>query len=302
MLRRTVASRQLFQGTRVCRPIFVIGMNAQYELHEVIVKNDQPVNSIFQELGAPPRSAEMTQKYGRFAEFSNPAFAKVDTSKEVVLNSYPDGTPYSRIECQHGTDMSTWSACMYDEEFFRKNILKPPTPMDQEDRARTLDYLLNSTLIAFSALGIRYIVAPLWWLGQPRMTLVFESNVEVEIGEMLAKECKTIVWRGKPVYVYKRNASQLKALGETPMNALKDPQTDEQRFPVNRDYAVVIGICTHLGCVPAPNEGIFMGFFCPCHGSHYDASGRIRQGPAPLNLEVPPHRWIDDGTIFLGQM
>ena len=144
------------------------------------------------------------------------------------------------------------------------------------------------------------MIAPLWWVGQPRLTLVNESNVEVEIGEMEDKECKTIVWRGKPVYVYARSEGQMKTLSETPMSALKHPETDESRFPNNRRYAVVIAICTHLGCIPSANEGAFGGFFCPCHGSHYDASARIRVGPAPLNLEIPPHRWIDEGTVYLG--
>jgi len=299
MLRRTVASKQLFRSTFVCRPSVLV--LSQFEFFENITKDDQLINSLKDEFGSPPRSQEMVTKYGRYGEFSNPAFAKVDTSKEFVLNTYPDGTPYSRLECYNdGADLSTWSASMFDEAFFRKHILIPKPTLDVEDKARTLDYAFNSSLIALTALGIRYLVAPLWWMGQPNMTLVFMSNVEVELGEMAPRECKTVVWRGKPVYVYRRNTLQMQMLNETPMSALKDPQTDAQRFPTNREYCVVIGVCTHLGCVPAPNEGIFNGFFCPCHGSHYDASGRIRQGPAPLNLEVPPHIWVTDGTIFLG--
>lgn len=301
MFRRNVGALNLFRGTRVAYPSQLV--LKQYEFYENITKDDKVVQSYMDEFGSPPRSQEMTNKYGRYGEFSNPAFAKVDTSKEVVLNSYPEGTPYSRIECQHGsTDMTTWAASMFDEEFFRKNILKPKPTLETEDRARVLDYVLNSSLIGLTALGIRYTIAPVWWMGQPKMTLVFESNVEVEIGPMDDKECRTVVWRGKPVFLYKRSDFQRKQLEEVPLSALKDPQADKERFPVKNEYAVVIGICTHLGCVPAPNEGIYMGFFCPCHGSHYDASGRIRQGPAPLNLEIPPHKWLDDSTIFLGKM
>jgi len=277
-----------------------VALVKQFEFRETITKDDRPVSSFGDEFGAPPRSQEMINKYGRYGEFSNPAFTKVDTTKEVVLNSYPEGDVYGRIENYH-PDPTKFSACQYDEEFFRKHILKPKASLDNEDRARVMDYGLNATMIMFTVLAIRYSLAPVWWMGQPRMTLVFESNIEIEIGPMDDKECKTIVWRGKPVFLYKRSAMQMNQLKETPLSALKDPQTDEQRFPEKRDYALVIGICTHLGCIPAPNEGLYMGFFCPCHGSHYDASGRIRQGPAPLNLEIPPHKWLDENTLFLGK-
>ncbi|EPY35030.1 ubiquinol-cytochrome c reductase iron-sulfur subunit [Strigomonas culicis] len=148
----------------------------------------------------------------------------------------------------------------------------------------------------------RYAVLPLWYVGQPAMSMVGQMNIEAEIGSLEDRECKTVVWRGKPVFVYKRSERQMKEILETPMSQLKHPETDEARFPEKRDMAVVIAICTHLGCVPIPNEGLFNGFFCPCHGSHYDASGRIRQGPAPLNLEVPPYKWLDENNIYMGKL
>lgn len=296
MLRRSTTSF-MYRATPLCRPSMLV--MSQFEMRDVITKDDKLVGSLADEFGMPPRSQEMINKYGRMAEFSNPNFAKVDTSKEVVLNTYPDGDAYGRIE--NHVDPKTYSACLHDEDFFRRHILKDQKPVDQEDRARSLDVVLNSCVAGLCFIAIRYMIAPLWWIGQPRMTLVFESNIEVEIGKMDDKECKTIAWRGKPVYLYKRSNNQLKQLAETPMSALKDPQTDEQRFKDKMEYCVVIGICTHLGCIPIPNEGMYMGFFCPCHGSHYDASGRIRVGPAPLNLEIPPHNWIDDNTIFLGK-
>lgn len=297
MLRRSAASLGMFQRTALCRPSILV--MSQLEMRDTVTKDDRPINSIADEFGSPPKSQEMVNKYGRYGEFSNPAFAKVDTTKEVVLNTYPDGDAYGRIE--NHVNPATYSACLYDEDFFRKNILKDKKPIDQEDRARSLDCVLNSCIAGLVLIAVRYMIAPMWWIGQPRMTLVFESNIEVEIGQMDDKECKTIAWRGKPVYLYKRSARQLEQLAETPLSQLKDPQTDKQRFGDRMDYCVVLGICTHLGCIPIPNEGMYMGFFCPCHGSHYDASGRIRVGPAPLNLEIPPHNWIDDNTIFLGK-
>ncbi|KOB68419.1 Cytochrome b-c1 complex subunit Rieske, mitochondrial [Operophtera brumata] len=81
--------------------------------------------------------------------------------------------------------------------------------------------------------------------------------------------------------------------------SLRDPETDYERA-TNPEWLVVIGVCTHLGCVPVANAGDFGGYYCPCHGSHYDASGRIRKGPAPLNLEVPPHSFVDENMLIVG--
>lgn len=84
-----------------------------------------------------------------------------------------------------------------------------------------------------------------------------------------------------------------------PVNTLRDPEPDTARVKTP-EWLVVIGVCTHLGCVPIANAGEFGGYYCPCHGSHYDASGRIRKGPAPLNLEVPPYEFPGDGTLVVG--
>lgn len=286
MLRRTV-----------CRPMNIV--LAQLELTRTLTENDKVITSPADEFLKPTQHQDMKDKYGQYAKYSNPAFAQVDTSSEVVLNTYPEGTSYGLIQNQF-PDMKQWSGSWIDEKFFRENILKPRVPEDQEDMARTKDYILNASIFGVFLMVMRYIIAPVWWSGQPKMTMVAESNIEAEIGVLEKKECKTIVWRGKPIYVYRRDEKQLADVKGTPMSALKHPEEDEKRFPVNNEYAVVIAICTHLGCIPIPNEGIFNGFFCPCHGSHYDASGRIRQGPAPLNLELPPMRWIDDNTIYLG--
>lgn len=287
--------KALFSATAVARINMTL---AQIEMNTPLVQNDGNVQSFADEFMRPTKSQEMVNKYGQYAKYSNPNFTKVDTSAEVVLNTYPEGATEGRLENYH--ELDKFHAGWVDEEFFRAKILKPKATVQQEDRARVCDYALNAAGIGLGAIFIRYALAPLWWVGQPRMTLVNESNVEVELGEMEPKENKTIVWRGKPVYVYRRSEGQLKAMVETPMSALKHPETDEARFPTNREYAVVLAICTHLGCIPSANEGAWGGFFCPCHGSHYDPSARIRQGPAPLNLEVPPHRWIDDNTIYLG--
>ena len=290
--------RALFQTTAVSRMSILM---KQMEMSQPLTQNDRSVQSFSDEFLRPAKSQEMTNKHGQYAKYSNPAFCNVDTTNEIVLNTYPEGSTAGRLENTHSTE--SFYGGMYDEAFFRKNVLKPKASEATEDKARVMDYAMNSVMLGLGILCLRYAISPFWWIGQPRMTLVAESNIECEIIGMEDKECKTIVWRGKPVYVYYRSDKQMEQMVDTPLSALKHPETDVERFPDegHRKHAVVIAICTHLGCIPAPNEGIFNGFFCPCHGSHYDASGRIRQGPAPLNLEIPPNKWLDDTTLFLGK-
>eukprot|EP00760_Papus_ankaliazontas_P001950 PhM_4_TR10753/c0_g1_i1/m.56609/K00411/UQCRFS1, RIP1, petA; ubiquinol-cytochrome c reductase iron-sulfur subunit len=274
----------------------------QIELRTPLTKNDKNVTCFTDEFMRPPVSQQMAAKYGQYAKYStaeNAQIADLAQREELILNTYPEGDPKGLIYNQIGADNADKFYASYDEEFFRKHLLKPEKDAD-EDKARVLDYTLNSAMLGLAFLMTRYFVAPLWWIGQPKATLVAESNIECDIGVLDEKDYKTIVWRGKPIYVYRRSDFQVKTMEETPMSALKHPETDAERFKERREMAIVIAICTHLGCVPSANEGMYGGFFCPCHGSHYDISGRIRQGPAPLNLEVPPYRWIDDETLYLG--
>lgn len=106
-------------------------------------------------------------------------------------------------------------------------------------------------------------------------------------------------WRGKPLFVRHRTTEEIEDVRSVDVNSLRDPAHDADRVKKD-DWLVVIGVCTHLGCVPIANSGDFGGYYCPCHGSHYDASGRIRKGPAPENLEVPAYDFLDEGTMIVG--
>jgi len=113
-----------------------------------------------------------------------------------------------------------------------------------------------------------------------------------------------VKWQGKPVFIDHRTETAIEEARDTPLSDLRDPQTDEARAE-RPEWLVVIGVCTHLGCVPKgqkPSEarGDWGGWFCPCHASHYDTSGRIRKGPAPLNLLVPPLSFLSDTNIKIG--
>jgi len=125
------------------------------------------------------------------------------------------------------------------------------------------------------------------------------ASAEFELGEVDEGSTITVKWRGKPVFIRHRTAAEISEEAAVSLAHLRDQETDEERT-LNPKWLVVLGICTHLGCVPLGDAGDFNGWFCPCHGSHYDVSGRIRKGPAPLNLEVPPYKFLDEEKILVG--
>jgi len=133
----------------------------------------------------------------------------------------------------------------------------------------------------------------------PAADVLAMANVEVDLSNI--EEGKTLIlkWRGKPLFIRHRNQQEIDDAVNTPMDELKDPQPDDARAK-KQEWLICLGVCTHLGCVPITNQGDYKGWFCPCHGSHYDTSGRIRKGPAPLNLEVPPHKYLDDQHVVVG--
>eukprot|EP00850_Spirogloea_muscicola_P010786 SM000064S19808 [mRNA] locus=s64:489049:493809:- [translate_table: standard] len=109
----------------------------------------------------------------------------------------------------------------------------------------------------------------------------------------------TVKWRGKPVFIKHRTEKEIEMAKAVPLHELRDPQPDDARVQ-KPEWLVVVGVCTHLGCVPLPNAGDYHGWFCPCHGSHYDVSGRVRKGPAPYNLEVPTYKFMEDDKLLVG--
>ena len=125
------------------------------------------------------------------------------------------------------------------------------------------------------------------------------AKIEVDISSLLEGQSKTVLWRGKPLFIKHRNSKEIEEAKNVEVDKLPDPERDEDRTK-NPKYLVLVGVCTHLGCVPASDKGEYNGWFCPCHGSHYDTSGRIRKGPAPKNLEIPPYIFKNDKTILVG--
>lgn len=125
------------------------------------------------------------------------------------------------------------------------------------------------------------------------------AKIEIKLGDIPEGKSVTFKWRGKPLFVRHRTGEEITKEQAVDPSTLRHQEHDNDRVQ-RPEWLVLIGVCTHLGCVPIANQGEFGGYFCPCHGSHYDASGRIRKGPAPLNLEVPEYVFPDDGTLIVG--
>lgn len=132
-------------------------------------------------------------------------------------------------------------------------------------------------------------------------TIAAGAPIDVDLSPITEGQAIKVFWRGKPIYIMNRTKKQIEEARAVNVASLPDPQTDQARVKEGHDqWLVVIGICTHLGCIPIAHEGNYDGFFCPCHGSQYDSSGRIRQGPAPANLPLPPYAFTSDSKIKIG--
>ena len=175
-----------------------------------------------------------------------------------------------------------------------------PSSVDGQTRR---DFLLYATS-AVGAVGTGLALWPFVHSMNPAADTLALSTTDVDISAIKPGQSVTVVWRGKPVFVRHRLPEEIADAGKVSTADLREPETDAQRAK-KPEWLILIGICTHLGCVPlgqkpADPKGEFGGWFCPCHGSHYDTSGRIRKGPAPANLPVPPYQFTTDTTVRIG--
>ena len=152
---------------------------------------------------------------------------------------------------------------------------------------------------AAGAVAVGSAVWPLISQMNPDASTLALASTEVDIGNIAEGQIVTIKWRGKPVFIRHRTAKEIEEARAVPLSQLPDPQTDAARVK-KPEWLIVIGVCTHLGCIPLGHQGPYEGWFCPCHGSIYDTSGRIRQGPAPRNLDVPTYAFEGDTKVKIG--
>jgi ubiquinol-cytochrome c reductase iron-sulfur subunit len=166
------------------------------------------------------------------------------------------------------------------------------------------------TIAGLSAAGVGGAVS-LWpFIAQmnPDASTQALASTEVDLAPVQSGQAITAMWRGKPVFIRNRTDAEVKAAKDTPTSELPDRvnASDQARTKKGKEnWLVLVGVCTHLGCIPkgqslADSKGDFGGWFCPCHGSHYDTAGRIRKGPAPKNLDVPPYEFVSDSKIKIG--
>ena len=170
--------------------------------------------------------------------------------------------------------------------------------MEEDKKTNRRDFIFTASY-ALGAVGVGAAVWPLIDQMNPDASVKALASTEVDVSGVERGQSITVLWRGKPVFIRRRTEEEIAKAKDVKLEDLPHPETDEDRAK-NPEWLVMLGVCTHLGCVPLGDKGEYGGWFCPCHGSHYDTSGRIRKGPAPWNMEVPKYEFVDANTIKIG--
>jgi len=201
-----------------------------------------------------------------------------------------------QVRCAH-TDI----AKVPDFSYYRKKCNADPTKpnIDTEVERKAYGYAAMFVGTALTAYAAKGLVTALLAILSPSDKVLAEASIEVDLAKIPEGKNVVFKWRNKPLFVRHRTQEEIDRERSVNISELRDPQDDKKR--VTRDeWLVLVGVCTHLGCVPIAHAGDFGGYYCPCHGSHYDASGRVRKGPAPLNLEIPEHKYLSDTLLVVG--
>jgi ubiquinol-cytochrome c reductase iron-sulfur subunit len=181
----------------------------------------------------------------------------------------------------------------------------PGTAQVGEDGVRRRDFL-NVAAVSFAGVGAAAAVAPLLVQMSPPADVLALASTEVDISKIQPGQAIKTIWRKQPVFIRNLTPQEIQAANAVQASGLRDPESLAQRTkPGKANWLVTMGVCTHLGCVPlgvgeGENRGEYGGYFCPCHGSHYDTAGRIRKGPAPTNLLVPEYEFASDTIVRIG--
>ena len=165
---------------------------------------------------------------------------------------------------------------------------------------------LNVAAVSFAGVGAVAALAPLIVQMSPSADVLAQATTEIDISKVQVGQRIKALWRKQPVFVAHLTPKEIAEANAVPVSSLRDPQTLQERTqPGHLNWLIVVGVCTHLGCIPlgtgeGENKGPYGGWFCPCHGSEYDAAARIRQGPAPRNLAVPDYQFTSPTTVTVG--
>ncbi|XP_072013878.1 cytochrome b-c1 complex subunit Rieske, mitochondrial-like isoform X2 [Amphiura filiformis] len=188
-----------------------------------------------------------------------------------------------------------------DFSHYRKDSTANPyqTAEPSAPGRKSFSYLFAGGGAVIAAYGAKVMVQEFIVSMNASADVLALAKIEVNLGDIPEGKNLVMKWRGKPLFVRHRTQEEIDTELAVDVASLRDPQHDTDRA-TKPDWLVLIGVCTHLGCVPIANAGDYGGYYCPCHGSHYDASGRIRKGPAPLNLEVPEHSFVSEELLIVG--
>jgi ubiquinol-cytochrome c reductase iron-sulfur subunit len=174
-----------------------------------------------------------------------------------------------------------------------------------EDGVRRRDFI-NIAAVSFAGVGAGAVVLPLINQMNPSADVLALSSTEIDISQIQTGQSIKTTWRKQPIFIRNLTTAEIDEANKVPLSDLRDSETLADRTkPGKENWLVTLGVCTHLGCVPlgaaeGENRGDFGGYFCPCHGSHYDTAARIRKGPAPTNLVVPPYEFTSDTVVTIG--
>merc|ERR1719436_541596 len=216
-------------------------------------------------------------------------------SKQLITKPSPVVLSQANVRHLH-SDME-----VPDFTYYRKNSTKDSSAKSQDTAGSRMaySYLMSGALGVTGAYAATSTVNQLLGSLSASADVLAMAKIEINLADIPEGKAMTFKWRGKPLFIRHRTAEEIATEQAVDVATLRDPEHDNDRVQ-KTDYLVVIGVCTHLGCVPIANAGDFGGYYCPCHGSHYDSSGRIRKGPAPLNLEVPPYEFPEENLLVVG--
>lgn len=231
--------------------------------------------------------------------------ADVNTMAKLAARSSPSG-PFSCSLSAKGINVTSRRFAHTDvsfpsfDKYRRESTLDSHMPArETEDERRAVPagifYGVGGMMSLMAVKELAQMVVTYKSMAADQQAL---ASIEIKMSDIPEGQTKTFEWRGRPVFVKHRTAEEIQREKDVTVSELRHPQHDDERVQQD-EWSVVIGLCTHLGCVPIADAGDFGGYYCPCHGSHYDGSGRIRKGPAPLNLHVPSYALKDD-VIILG--
>jgi ubiquinol-cytochrome c reductase iron-sulfur subunit len=181
----------------------------------------------------------------------------------------------------------------------------PPPGTTHTDGVRRRDFI-NIAAVSFAAPGAIALLFPLINNMNPSADVLALSSIDVDLSPIQEGQAMKTEWRKQPVFIRHLTQAEIQAANEVDVGSLRDPESLGDRTKAEHPkWLITMGICTHLGCVPlgaaeGENRGEYGGYFCPCHGSHYDTAGRIRKGPAPKNLVVPEYEFTDATAVRIG--